>query len=556
MDKLKAWFKANKTIIIFFVIYLLITFVVAVLFHENWEDEAQAWLTARDCSPIEIIGRMKYEGHFLPWYFIIMPFAKLGLPFKTANLISWAICGISAWLMLKYLPCKKYKRILLIFTVPMIYLFPVIARCYCLIPLATILLIMFYKHRLNRPIPYLLSIILMANTHIYCFMFAFILGITFAIDWFKSRKQLKREQNQKLLIYTIATVVITAITFLPLIGSVGGVSNIDFDFSNINIKGFLIGNTADLVSHVSLFTPAWIFYVIIAVIASYLIVYRPSAALKIFLCLIWQFFILSFAFSTILPQRIFINFFIVLYFLILPKSPSIRVLPLWARVVFVIILTALVISSGHFLCEAMLFSFVVFAFLPYLTKKKPGLRIDYALRQIFCTTLLAAAIIFVIDGFLYIYNDIRFSYSDSYVASQYIKATLITENESYIFLTEQSPDINFTSIIAYMDSENFHFYNTQDDNYYTYSLIPTASKDGDITSKNLPDYCQGFSKCYYVSYYNPDLKTFSGLFSSAPSINDQRIMNGQMVQIYDSGDEDDEWNLSAYEHFRIYEILP
>ena len=134
-NKTCRWIKQNKALFVFFVIYLVITFVVAIFFHENWEDEAQAWLTARDCSPFELIGRMKYEGHFLPWYLIIMPFAKLGLPFKTVNIISWAITGLSAWLMLRYLPCKKYKRVMLIFTLPMVYLYPVVARCYCLIPL-------------------------------------------------------------------------------------------------------------------------------------------------------------------------------------------------------------------------------------------------------------------------------------------------------------------------------------------------------------------------------------------------------------------------------------
>ena len=135
LAKIKRWFVVNKTIFTFFVIYLLVTLIV-IFFHEIWEDEAQAWLTARDCSPIELIDRMKFEGHFLPWYIIIMPFAKLGLPFKTINVISWVISGISAWLILKYLPCRIGKRAVFIFTLPMVYLYPVIARCYCLIPLS------------------------------------------------------------------------------------------------------------------------------------------------------------------------------------------------------------------------------------------------------------------------------------------------------------------------------------------------------------------------------------------------------------------------------------
>jgi hypothetical protein len=35
---------------------------IACCFHEPWEDEAQAWLIARDLSPIEIVKQMRFEG--------------------------------------------------------------------------------------------------------------------------------------------------------------------------------------------------------------------------------------------------------------------------------------------------------------------------------------------------------------------------------------------------------------------------------------------------------------------------------------------------------------
>lgn len=83
------WLKVHKKIIVF-TIYACITFSL-LFFHESWRDEAQAWLLARDCSIPELVAAMKYEGHFLLWYFILMPFAKNGFPYITTNILSWLI---------------------------------------------------------------------------------------------------------------------------------------------------------------------------------------------------------------------------------------------------------------------------------------------------------------------------------------------------------------------------------------------------------------------------------------------------------------------------------
>lgn len=51
------WIKKNKKIIIF-LIYLLVTFIL-LFFHENWRDEAQAWLIAKNCNVPELIRSAK-----------------------------------------------------------------------------------------------------------------------------------------------------------------------------------------------------------------------------------------------------------------------------------------------------------------------------------------------------------------------------------------------------------------------------------------------------------------------------------------------------------------
>ena len=53
-----------------FLVYIALLSVI-ILHHEPWADEAQAWILARDCSPINLIFKnLRYEGHPPLWYLI------------------------------------------------------------------------------------------------------------------------------------------------------------------------------------------------------------------------------------------------------------------------------------------------------------------------------------------------------------------------------------------------------------------------------------------------------------------------------------------------------
>lgn len=81
-----------------------IIFIVYVLFnafllwhHSPWRDEANVWLMARDLNPLQLLREIKYQGHPCLWYFLVMPFAKLGLPFRTIGILSTIIMVVTAW---------------------------------------------------------------------------------------------------------------------------------------------------------------------------------------------------------------------------------------------------------------------------------------------------------------------------------------------------------------------------------------------------------------------------------------------------------------------------
>lgn len=59
-------------------------------FHEPWRDEADTWLMVRDASLLTIAKIVPDMGTPIGWYLILKPFAALGLPFGTQQVL--ALC--------------------------------------------------------------------------------------------------------------------------------------------------------------------------------------------------------------------------------------------------------------------------------------------------------------------------------------------------------------------------------------------------------------------------------------------------------------------------------
>ena len=217
-SKLLNKIKKNKVNILIFMIYAIITFIVAMIFHEKWRDEAQAWLIARDLNFLDILKQMSYEGHPPLWHLILAPFAKLGFPYITESIICWVIMCITAGLILAKAPFKKGTQILILLTAPIIYLCPVIARSYCLIPLALALIAILYKDRKQKPIKYTLAILLLAYTHILMLGMVGILYLFFFIEEIFYTKKNKKDIKNVIICFVIALVGLLALA-LMLFGS-------------------------------------------------------------------------------------------------------------------------------------------------------------------------------------------------------------------------------------------------------------------------------------------------------------------------------------------------
>lgn len=191
----------NKYFIIIVTIIYAIIMITVCCFHEAWEDESQAWLIARDLSLKEISEQMKYEGHSCLWHYILVPFAKTGLPFDAIKVLGIIPAIITVILILKKAPFSRFSKILIIFSSTFLYYMPAIIRPYSLLPLLVVLLCILYKDRREKPILYGILLALISNLHIILIGFTGMLILTFYVEeLIINRKKLSKEQKIKYII--------------------------------------------------------------------------------------------------------------------------------------------------------------------------------------------------------------------------------------------------------------------------------------------------------------------------------------------------------------------
>ena len=140
--------------------------------HELWRDEANVWLMAKELSPFQLFLEIKYQGHPCLWYLLIMPFAKVGLPFRTISFISYLIMAASAGLFLFKAPLGKIVKAAVVLGPIFTYYYAEIARNYCLIALLLVLLALYYPKRNEKCVLYGLLLGLLVQSDMVVLMAA------------------------------------------------------------------------------------------------------------------------------------------------------------------------------------------------------------------------------------------------------------------------------------------------------------------------------------------------------------------------------------------------
>ena len=209
--------KQSKIIcIVSFIIYILLTLIL-LFFHEPWRDEIHSWFLAKNYSISKLFYEMRYEGHFILWNLILMPFAKLGFPIITLNIISWLLTCLAMWIFLKYSDFYLSTKISILFSSAFFYWYPIVSRCYSLVVPLIVILAVIYKKRNEKPLLFGILLALLSNTHAYMEGFVGIVTLMFLVqDIVLPWKNYSAEEKKQHIIAFFIIVLGILIAFLQV----------------------------------------------------------------------------------------------------------------------------------------------------------------------------------------------------------------------------------------------------------------------------------------------------------------------------------------------------
>lgn len=419
LETIKQKIKENRLNICIVLLYAIITLIISLIFHEKWRDEAQAWMIARDLDFIGILKQMKYEGHPPLWHLILMPFAKLGFPYITESVISWLVMCVSVWLIWTRSPFKIGTKILITLTTPIIYSYTIIARNYCLIPLALSLIAINYPERENKPIQYSLSILLLAYTHILMLGLVGILYYIYFMDQLFYKKKTK-EQTKKVVIALIIAIIGLALLAVLLFSSVE--TN-----SELPLTSILSIDILQIYEKI-----CRILQQMFGRTMSKYLIFRVCICLYSILLIIWQ------------ARKNYENLIIGLTAI------------LWQMFIYLFIY-----DSSEQKVNSMLLICIFIAWLNLITKSKEEKNKD--IEQAMTAGCLILLLISNIEGVTWCAKDVLNRYSNARIAAEYIEENL---EEDAIFICTDAP--YSSAIIPY--TENKKFWNPSTEEYFTYMV--------------------------------------------------------------------------------------
>lgn len=314
----------NMVVMLLYAVFTLFL----VFHHEIWADEAQVWLIVKNLSLPELFSHLVNEGHPSFFYLLVMPFAKLGFPLLSMQIICWmSACG-AVFLLLRYSPFSTFLKTAIILSSGFLYFFPVIARSYSILPLLVFGAAVLYKKLQKNPqkyaVPYALVLALCANTHVIMFGFVFVLFLYFVYDKFIKEKNFSKQNSTAVLILSVGLLAVV----LQLFGTFSSNASIRFETNNVfgeAVKTFSLFflNSVALV-YKSVFEPmkvtffaafgAIVMFLIFILLQVQLWIVDRKSALLCFLALGFQFFIYIFSYKAMLYQtRIFSAYIIVIF---------------------------------------------------------------------------------------------------------------------------------------------------------------------------------------------------------------------------------------------------
>lgn len=100
--------------------------------HEMWRDEADAWLIARDAPLIEILRIAPNGGNPALWYFLLKPLAYFGAHPESMQWLNLSLMILAVASLVFFSSLSIWILIPVLFSFPISYEYPVVARNYAL----------------------------------------------------------------------------------------------------------------------------------------------------------------------------------------------------------------------------------------------------------------------------------------------------------------------------------------------------------------------------------------------------------------------------------------
>lgn len=251
-------------------VYLCIA-VITGLNHEPWADEAQGWLLARDNDLLGIVMAERYEGTLPTWHFIIKFFQFLGLPYDHFFVIPVLIASIG--IILLFLTDAPFIcKIMLPFSFYVLYQESVVARQYCLIFPAMMLIVLTFKDRKIKPVRFFLSLFAILSTSSYGVVISCSFMLWEFICLVKDHFSKDKSDNEPLssryrIAFWTSSIVLVAIIFLS-------VPPDDCSFGAVFNHNIIISATATFLFYVD--NVLWGIIFLISFIAALIIYFRHN----------------------------------------------------------------------------------------------------------------------------------------------------------------------------------------------------------------------------------------------------------------------------------------
>lgn len=247
----------------------------AAAHHPYWSDETQAWLIAKDSSLWNMFAHvLRYEGNPGLWHLLLWLPAHLGAPMASLSVITAFIAVAGVVLLVYRSPFPAWARATLPFTYFVFFQYGVVARPYCLIPLATCCIALAWRDRMTHPYRLVAALTLMSFIAVDGLLVAAALAAVHALDvrraWPGLADSTRRRQLRSGLLLAAVIGLIVAILWPPADSS--------FNLMETFVPGRAPGRAGRLLA--GAFAGVWLTGPVLA--ASAVFLYR-RAQLRVFL---------------------------------------------------------------------------------------------------------------------------------------------------------------------------------------------------------------------------------------------------------------------------------